>query len=251
MYNTIMLTQSKPTPDTYNEWQRAYDLFNELLFKGELPSCLITLQREKNTMGYFSFNRFANHQGMKTDEIALNPAFFAVMGMREALSTLVHEMVHLWQYHFGDPGRGRYHNKEWGSKMESIGLMPSHTGSPGGKKTGDRMNDYIIDGGIFERSINTLVEAGFELKWMDRVVVQPKNIHINRPLDNNDIMSLAASIGLDQALAEAIDVDFTRIMQPKQGNRSKYSCKTCDVNLWGKPGLNISCGECHETFTEQ
>ncbi|MBE0194169.1 sprT domain-containing protein, partial [Klebsiella michiganensis] len=48
-----------PTPETYDELQRAYDFFNEKLFSNELPPCLITLQREKRTYGYCSFKRFA------------------------------------------------------------------------------------------------------------------------------------------------------------------------------------------------
>jgi hypothetical protein len=50
------------------------------------------------------------------------------------LSTLVHEQAHLWQHHFGKPGRGRYHNREWAAKMVEIGLIPSATGEPGGKQ---------------------------------------------------------------------------------------------------------------------
>ena len=71
-------TRTQPTPRTYSEFELAYVTFNHRLFDGELPPCLITLQREKRTYGYFSSNRFGNRQGETTDEIALNPEFFAV-----------------------------------------------------------------------------------------------------------------------------------------------------------------------------
>jgi predicted SprT family Zn-dependent metalloprotease len=157
-----------PTDETYDEWQMAYDHFNDELFGGKLPTCLLTFQREKHTMGYFSQDRFSNRLGRKTDEIALNPSYFAVCPVNESLQTLVHEMTHLWQHHFGKPGRGRYHNKEWADKMESIGLMPSTTGHPGGKRTGDKLSDYIIAGGLLETSIKRLKNRGFSLLWMDR-----------------------------------------------------------------------------------
>ena len=147
----------KPTTETYSELQQAYDAFNQALFDGILPNCLITLQREKHTCGYFSSGRFASVDGKLTDEIAINPSYFAVTPIIEVLQTLVHEMAHLWQYHFGNPGRGRYHNKEWADKMESIGLMPSSTGKPGGAKTGDCMADYAIEGGLFLQSCNCLL----------------------------------------------------------------------------------------------
>lgn len=151
------LARSQPTPQAYAELQLAYDHFNGALFGGQLPGCLITLQREKRTYGYFSRNRFANLDGQLTDEIALNPCYFAVVPLVETMQTLVHEMVHQWQALFGKPGRGRYHNDQWADKMESIGLMPSSTGRPGGKRTGDHMADYAIEGGRFLQACQALV----------------------------------------------------------------------------------------------
>lgn len=40
-------------------------------------------------------------------------------------------------------------NEEWADKMEGIGLMPSSTGKPGGSRTGEKMADYAIEGGLF------------------------------------------------------------------------------------------------------
>ena len=34
--------------------------------------------------------------------------------------------------------------------MEAIGLMPSHSGKPGGKRTGQQMTHYILDGGSYD-----------------------------------------------------------------------------------------------------
>ena len=41
------------------------------------------------------------------------------------------------------------HNKQWAEKMKSLGLMPSHTGLTGGKKTGQKMKHYPIPDGLF------------------------------------------------------------------------------------------------------
>ncbi len=141
---------TKPTAQAYAELQHAFDHFNGRLFDGQLPQCLLTLQREKKTCGYFSAQRFGDQAGQRVDEIALNPAYFAVEPLQEIMQTIVHEMVHLWQFHFGKPGRGRYHNDEWADKMQAIGLMPSSTGAPGGRRTGDHMGDYMIAGGLFD-----------------------------------------------------------------------------------------------------
>src|SRR4029077_9417087 len=103
----------RPTKETYDQIQQAYDTLNRALFKGELPNCLITLQRRNRTYGYFSGDRFGRSDGLVTDEIALNPRHFHNPPCTEVSATPPHEMPHLWQYHHGKPARGRYHNREW------------------------------------------------------------------------------------------------------------------------------------------
>jgi hypothetical protein len=61
-------------------------------------------------------------------------------------------MVHQEQDHFGKPSRNGYHNKGWGLLMERVGLMPSSTGKPGGKRTGQKVSHYILADGPFARA---------------------------------------------------------------------------------------------------
>ena len=144
----------KPTADTYPVLQQAYDHFNEHIFDGLLPDCLITLSAEmRRAYGYYRNHPFksAKKKDQSTDEISLNPFTFSGRDDRAIYSTLVHEMVHLWQHHFGDPKKTP-HDKQWADKMEEIGLHPSSTGAPGGKRTGRRVSHYIIDGGAFDKA---------------------------------------------------------------------------------------------------
>jgi hypothetical protein len=233
----------EPTERTYHELKLAYDTFNARLFEGRLPTCLITLQREKRTCGYFSSKRFGTRQGETTDEIALNPEFFAVTPLIETLQTIVHEMVHLWQAHFGKPGRGRYHNAEWANKMEAVGLMPSSTGQPGGKRVGDCMADYAIAGGKFTQVVEQLLtEHGFAITWYD--------LH-TAPAPPYPAASTAA-LNLPAAALQ-VPADHGVTVTPKlpaagatnRSNRLKYSCGTCSLNVWGKPGLRLACLGCN------
>jgi hypothetical protein len=140
-----------PTEGTYSGFNIAFKFFNDILFGSRLPDCLVTMQRSKRSRGFFARERFGHRRGNEiVDEIALNPATFIGRTDREIISTLVHEMAHLWQAHFGKPGRGPYHNREWAVKMNSIGLVPSHTGEPGGKQTGESVSHYIDDGGPYD-----------------------------------------------------------------------------------------------------
>ncbi len=162
-------TQSiKPTRETYDPLQQAYENLNRSLFEGELPNCLITLQRSKKSYGYFCGDRFGRADGTLTDEIALNPTYFRDRPQEDVLATLAHEMVHLWQHHFGKPGRGRYHNKEWAEKMRSIGLQPTSTGKDGGAETGDVMDHIIVADGSFDRTVRKMLARGLIVSWTEQ-----------------------------------------------------------------------------------
>jgi hypothetical protein len=119
------------------------------------------MQRKNRTYGYFSGERWNDQAGAVTDKIALNPAHFTTRSTEEVLSTLAHEMVHLWQHHCGTPSRSAYHNKEWAAKMDAIGLCLSHTRAPGGKRTGQHMSHYVVAGGPFAQACTDLLAEGF------------------------------------------------------------------------------------------
>lgn len=199
-----------PTSQAYGELQSAYDFYNAQLFAGKLPPCLITMSRKHNkALGYFCHKRFVQlNDGTKTtDEICLNPQYLKGRKLEESLSTLVHEMCHLEQAHFGKTSRGGYHNKQWGDMMKAVGLIPSNTGAPGGKETGQKMTHYIESNGAFQKKTQALVDGGFSLSWGDGE------------------LELKTSA--------------------KAGSRVKYSCQNCDTNVWGKGGLAIMCKPCN------
>lgn len=210
---TTPTARANPTTTTYTSLTEAFDFFNAELFAGELPHCLITMQRKSKAYGYFAGNRFASVSNLNqvTDEIALNPTPFRDRSTEEILSTLVHEMAHLWQHHHGKTSRNGYHNAQWAAKMTAIGLVPSSTGAPGGKETGQKVSHYIAAGGPFQAAFRKLEARGFE--------------------------PLLIELWGDEKKAKK-----------KAESKTKYTCGGCDANVWGKPGLHIVCGECEEDF---
>ena len=237
----------RPTPQTYTELQQIFDHFNNRLFNGEIPSCLLTLQREKKTHGYFSFQRFVSKDGQTfTDEIALNPSYFSIVPPKEIMQTIVHEMVHAWQFHFGTPGRGRYHNKEWAEKMIEIGLMPSSTGQPGGATTGDSMSDYIIEGGAFEIACNEIIDKpNHFITWLDRFPPEPPSQGKGgRSMNEREPIKLA------DVLEEVIE--YPLVVENKS-NRVKLKCPNCGNQAWCKPEMKLLCGEdeCNQAAMEE
>lgn len=243
MQNAVL---QEPTEEIYNELRQAYKFFNEKLFGNELPGCIFTLQRKQNTFGYFSNSRFIRRDASgKADEIALNPAFFAFRSVEKTLSTLAHEMVHQWQRHFGKPTRSGYHNKEWSAKMEEIGLMPSDTGEPGGKRLGQQMTHYIIDGGLFQAVCKASELAGM-ISWLDvaaKKVPMPLAAIDGQGAGNpDDPSNLSALTDLGLSTVEPGTDKKTKI---------KYTCPACEINVWGKPELNIRCGDCDVVFIDK
>jgi predicted SprT family Zn-dependent metalloprotease len=190
----------------------AFDFFNRRLFGSQLPPAIITLQRKAGSHGYYSERRFEGRSdgASETDEIALNPGTFAGRSDQQILSTLVHEMCHHWQAHFGNPGRGRYHNQEWADKMESLGLVATHTGEPGGKNVGQRMTHYVVIDGHFDRSCRELFAGGVRLEW------QSREWHSHR--------------------------------SKARASKTKYTCPKCGLNAWAKPNVHLICGECHRAL---
>ncbi len=189
-----VISTRAPTQQTYDELQEAFDHFNETLFLpilGHLlPMCIITLQRERRTFGYYSDERFVNRgEGGVVDEIAMNPSYFSIRPIEHTLSTLAHEMCHQYQRHFGNPGRRGYHNREWSGMMGRLGLISSSTGQPGGRRVGERMSHYAAPDGPFEQSCAELLTRNFRLSWIDRYPpVSPDELPSNMFAGDDDVL---------------------------------------------------------------
>jgi hypothetical protein len=200
----------KPTREQFAAYQAMYDHFNRKLFAGSLPPVILNFSRKARSLGFFAAERWESG-AQRTHEISINPAHLKARPAIETASTLVHEMVHLWQQEQGSPSRTGYHNHEWAAKMEAVGLMPSSTGEPGGRKVGQHMTHYIVEGGSFQRAFAEM-PAEHLLPWMG--VPEPER-------DGGGAV---------------------------KRNKSKYTCPKCLANVWGKPDMVVICGPCDEVF---
>jgi len=218
----------------YDSLTVAFKHFNAELFGNQLPEVVITLTRKARCAGYFRtsayYNRKVSLSELTTEqlytqfrhEIALNPDLFSEP-TEKTYSTLVHEMVHLQQAVYGTMPRNGYHDKEWAGMMELVGLIPSTTGLPGGRKTGQNMSDYVETGGRYQKSYKKLVSKGDTLRWAGVPLAQADEVRLtdpdNPPPSNTD-------------------------NETKRKSKTKYSCLECGLNAWAKPNVNIKCGDC-------
>lgn len=195
-----------PTQNIYKTLNEAYEFFNKEYFDNKLPPCLITLQRKSKARGYFCAERFELRasENPTVHEIALNPKYFKDRTDEDILSTLLHEMVHLWQEHNGTAPRKNYHNKEWAKKMETVGLIPSNTGEAGGRKTGQSMTHYIDVNGSYVGRIAVFLQGKKVINYQDRPTIT--------------------------------------MVRSRSKNKVKYTCPKCGLNAWGKEEIKITCG---------
>ncbi|WP_228527036.1 zinc metalloproteinase Mpr protein [Noviherbaspirillum soli] len=167
--------------------------------------------------------------------------------------------------------------------MEAIGLMPSNTGTPGGKTTGEKMSHYIMADGPFIHACKELLQTSFVIVWYDRFPVQmvreyefaaDTTVTVAQPAASTAEATRAGEmevIGptLAQAAGAAAVVPLYSappidggldVERPQSGgsggavtkkadgsNRTKYVCG-CKNNIWGKPGLRLRCEACDTRF---
>ncbi|MEO0960388.1 MAG: SprT-like domain-containing protein [Pseudomonadota bacterium] len=221
------LVERDPTGEAAAFWMMIYTIMNRCLFGGQLPRCMITLERKGNAYGYFRPHAFQNLEGTTAHQIALNPACFTAFGDVEAYQTLAHEMCHLWREEFGprnkngSTGTPGYHCRHWVRKMEEIGLIPSHTGKPGGRKTGYQVADYLKEGGPLDLLIRQILIHGLRIDW------------------RHPLISQRHTEAGDEAVAG------TRTRGPRRRTRAKFSCPHCQQNARAKPKAKLICGVCH------
>lgn len=220
-----------PTAEVTAEWQRAFDRFNTEFFEGALSQCLITFNQSTDAMGYFCANSIRNDQGETAHEIAINLNWVATLGVVEGLSTMAHEMTHLWCQLCGERNRKGgvgvpgYHDIPWSKRMERIGLMPSHTGKPGGKRTGYQMSEYVIPGGPFDLVSRELLLAGETMRWLG-----------NRPLT-------LTTLDISVPASSAVPASPRRRRKGKTG----FACPTCPTKVWGVASVRVACINCNNT----
>lgn len=195
-------TIKTPTDELWESYQVLFNWFNAQLFDNLLQPCVLNFSTKATVYGFFAANRWQKEEGITAHEISLNPDLLN-HSIDDISSTLVRQMVHLWQYQFGHPpSKPGYHNMQWAEKMEDLGLIPSDTRQPEGKKTGFKMAHYIQEGSDFEKALVAIKEMSSDyFPWKGAADIKPT----------------------------------------KTNSKIKYNCPHCGANVWGTDGLEIVC----------
>ena len=203
------------TKEQYGALQGAFEYYNKALFENKLPNVMLTFSRHKSCVGFFVPRQWyeSDNEASKHHEISINPDYLGERTLKKSMSTLVHKMCHLLQEETGTAPRRCYHNKNFAEVMEGVGLITSSTGEKGGKRTGQNMTHYILEGGAFD--------LAFEA--MPKDLMLPFSCYgLKKPANKKKVKKASSTIS--------------------------YVCPVCGTKLRGKEGLNIKCVECDEFF---
>jgi hypothetical protein len=220
-----------PAQHAYSDLLKAYDFFNKKLFESLLPPIIFTFQRHNGYIAEARLRRWVNGQDVVYDEISINPEYLAKYPLVEIFQSLVFEMATVWQAHYGNPGVAGLVNKEKVLMLERIGLIPSSTGTPSGKKSGHHKNSFVLYDGPFLIVCRELVRDGFKFHLTDRY----PRFRPDKPILTYDSNGKPVPI---TAQCEPIS-DLSEI---------KYTCYECGAEVYGKPELNIICIDCEESL---
>ena len=147
---------------------KIFDLLNEEFFENELSRPTITIQSTPRAYGHFSLREdtWVSKLG-GTHEINIGAGTLS-RPIEEVVSTLLHEMVHYYNYERGvqDCSRGNtYHNRKFREEAERRGLLVEHSEKYGWSHTSpsDLLLDFVLENDLSDILINRNEFSGFQM----------------------------------------------------------------------------------------
>ena len=141
---------------------------NEEFFENELSRPTITIQSTPRAYGHFSLREdtWVSKLG-GTHEINIGAGTLS-RPIEEVVSTLLHEMVHYYNYERGiqDCSRGNtYHNRKFREEAERRGLNVEHSDKYGWSHTSpsDLLLDFVLENDLSDILINRNEFSGFQM----------------------------------------------------------------------------------------
>ena len=192
---------------------KIFDLLNEEFFENELSRPTITIQSTPRAYGHFSLREdtWVSKLG-GTHEINIGAGTLS-RPIEEVVSTLLHEMVHYYNYERGvqDCSRGNtYHNRKFREEAERRGLIVEHSDKYGWSHTSpsDLLLDFVLENDLSDILINRNEFSGFQMGGT--------GTHSGTPITPT----------------------------AKKSSSRKYICPCCGTSIRATKRVNIGCLDC-------
>ena len=204
---------------TYNRvagyLNKIFDLLNAEFFENALSRPTITIQSTPKAFGHFSLREdtWISKVG-GTHEINIGAGTLA-RPIEEVAATLLHEMVHYYNYEQGiqDCSRGNtYHNRKFRDAAEAHGLTVEHNDKYGWSQTepSDALLDFVLENDLTDILINRNEYNGFHIIGT--------GTHSGTPTGNTT---------------------------PKKSSSRKSICPCCGMSIRATKEVNIGCLDCN------
>ena len=194
---------------------KIFDLLNAEYFESELSRPTITIQSTPKCYGHFSLREdtWVSKLGA-SHEINIGAGTLA-RPIEEVVATLLHEMVHYYNYVMGvqDCSRGNtYHNRRFKEAAESRGLVVTRSEKYGWAHTapGDDLLDFVLENGLTDILVNRNEFTGFQITGT----------------------GTHSGTGI--------------VLPPKTSSSRKYICPCCRNSVRATKNVNIACLDCRE-----
>ena len=192
---------------------KVFDLLNNEFFESALSRPTITIQSTPRAYGHFSLREdtWVSKLG-GTHEINIGAGTLS-RPIEEVAATLLHEMVHYYNYERGvqDCSRGNtYHNRKFKEAAEAHGLMVQHSERYGWSHTApsDALLNLVLEYGLTDILITRNEFSGFQ------------------------IGGTGAHNGTQIGVT------------PKKSSTRKYMCPCCGMSVRATREVNIGCLDC-------
>ena len=198
---------------------KIFDLLNQTYFENELSRPTITIQSTPKAYGHFSLkdDTWISAIG-STHEINIGAGTLA-SPIENVVATLLHEMVHYYNYNNGiqDCSRGdTYHNKNFKEAAEQRDLIVSRDQKYGWSATepSENLLDFVIGNELSDILINRNEFSTFRI----------------------------TGTGTHSGTAGA--------STPKASSSRKYICPCCGNSVRATKSVRIACLDCNEEMIE-
>ena len=192
---------------------KVFDLLNAEFFENALSRPTITIQSTPKAYGHFSLREdtWVSKLG-GTHEINIGAGTLS-RPIEEVAATLLHEMVHYYNYEMGiqDCSRGNtYHNRRFKEAAEARGLIVTHSDKYGWSHTSpsDRLLEVILDNDLTDILINRNEYTGFRI----------------------------TGTGTHSGAGA--------VQPPKRSSTRKYICPCCGMSVRATRAVNVACMDC-------
>lgn len=192
---------------------KVFDLLNAEFFENALSRPTITIQSTPKAYGHFSLREDTWISTLGgTHEINIGAGTLS-RPIEEVAATLLHEMVHYYNYQQGiqDCSRGStYHNRRFKEAAESHGLLVRHHEKYGWTITSpsDRLLEVILKYDLSDILLSRNEYSGF------------------------------SSVGTG-------GTDFGSAT-PRKSSSRKYACPCCGMSIRATRVVNVACMDCDE-----